>query len=165
MWMGHAASVPNMTNQMKFLARNSGLAMAVWSLLVSLYMGLLYLLLLVLLQLILRRRWAAGAAFILLVGCLWIQWEDLVAPQIVESLIVSGLMLLLLVRYGLVAALASLWAVLLLRNVPLTSDFSVWYSDQTKFAVGLLVFAAIAAATLATRWWRAWSGRAIVPPV
>jgi hypothetical protein len=165
MWMGRAAAVPNLANQMRFLARDSGLALTAWSLLISLYMGLLYLLLLVLLQLILRRRWAAGVAFVLLVGSLWIQWDDLIGAQIVESLMIAGLMLLLLVRYGLVATLACLWAVFLLRVVPLTSDFTVWYSDQTRFAVGLLMFVAIAAATLATRGWRGWSGRAIVPPV
>jgi hypothetical protein len=165
MWMGRAAAVPNLGLQMRFLIRDSGLTMAVWSLLVSLYMGLLYLLLLVLLQLIFRRRWAAGIGFVLLVGCLWIQWDDRVPVQIIEALMVAGLMLLLLVRYGLVAALASLWAVFLLRNVPLTSDLSAWYADQTRFAVGLLMFVAIAAAITATRGFRAWSGRSLARPV
>jgi hypothetical protein len=165
MWLGKAASVPNLGFQMRFLARDNALATALWTLLVALYMGLLYLLLLVLLQLILRRRWAAGLAFVALVGMFWTQWEDVVAIQMVTAFMIAGLILALLVRYGLVAALACLWAVFLLRNVPLTSDFSAWYSDQTRFVVGLLMIVAISAATLATRGWRQWSARAIARPV
>jgi hypothetical protein len=159
MWMGQAASVPNLWIQMRFLARDDALAMSVWSLLVALYTSLLYLLLLVLLQLVVRRRWAASTLFVALAGSLWIrmQWDNLVFAQSVCSVLVVGSILLLLVRYGLVAALASLWAIILLRNIPLTSDFTVWYADQTRFAVGLLIVVAVAAATVATRGWSGWS--------
>jgi hypothetical protein len=162
MWMGRAAAVPNLAVQMRFLARDDAPAMGVWSLLVALYTSLLYLLLLVLLQLVLRRRWAASAIFVVMAGSLWIQWNDLVVAQCVDSVLVAGLILLLLVRYGLVAALASIWAILLLRNIPLTSDFSVWYAGQTRFVVGLLIVVSVAAATIATR---GWSGRNLSRPV
>jgi hypothetical protein len=59
--------------------------------------------------------------------------------------------LLLLVRFGLVATLAALWAVYLLRDVPVTNDQMAWYARQTGFAVGLLSVVALAAAIVATR--------------
>ncbi|MGA3066025.1 MAG: serine/threonine-protein kinase [Tepidisphaeraceae bacterium] len=165
MWMGHAPVVPNLAIPIRFLARDDALAISIWSLLISLYTGLLYLLLLVLLQLVLRRRWAASVMYVILVGSLWIQWDDIVAVQIVISILVAGLTLLLLVRYGLVAAVASLWAIHLLRDIPLTSDFNVWYADQTRFVVGLLIVVAVAAATVATRGWRGLGGHNAPLPV
>jgi hypothetical protein len=65
-----------------------------------------------------------------------------------------GLILLLLVRYGLVAAIAGLWCMYFLRFIPVTSDLSVWYFPQTRYAVGLICIIAIAAATLATNKWK-----------
>jgi len=154
MWLGHAAPVPYLASQMRWLSRDNPAATALWSLLIALYMGLLYLLLLVLLQLLLRRRWLAGGMFVLAVGALSVPWDDLGIAPCVQSAVTAGLILLLLVRYGLVAALAALWAMFLLRNTPLTSDMSIWYSGQSRFAIGLLCLAAMVAATLATRGWR-----------
>jgi hypothetical protein len=67
---------------------------------------------------------------------------------------VMGLILFLLVRYGLVAAIAGLWCMYFLRFLPINSDMTLWYSGQTRFAVGLIAILAIAAATLATGKWR-----------
>ena len=162
MWLGHAAPVPYLASQMRWLSRDNAAATALSALLIALYMGLLYLLLLVLLQLLLRRRWLAAGMFVLAVGALGVQWDDLGIAPCAQSAITAGLILLLLVRYGLVAALAALWAMFLLRNTPLTSDMSIWYSGQSRFAVGLLCVAAMTAATLATRGWRTARSRGAV---
>jgi hypothetical protein len=65
-----------------------------------------------------------------------------------------GLVLLLLVRYGLVAAIAGLWCMYLLRMLPITPDMTVWYANKTQYAVGLICVLAVGAGTLATGRWR-----------
>jgi hypothetical protein len=162
MRLGQPAPLPNITFVLRFMARDSTGGMVLRSLLLALYLGLLYLLMLVLFQLVFRRRLLAAAAFILFYAASNAQWQDTGLSRWIESVLVAGLILMLLVRYGLVAAIASLWGMNLLRNIPLTSDMSVWYADQTRFAVGLLIAFAIAAATLATRGWRGWDQRMAV---
>jgi hypothetical protein len=111
---------------------------------------------LVLFQLVVGRRWIASVTFVLLVSASIVaqQWQDAGWIQCVQALLVTGLILMLLVRFGLVATLAALWAIYLLRDVPVTSDMTVWYARQTRFVFALLSIVAFAAATAATRGWR-----------
>jgi hypothetical protein len=157
MHFAHAAAVPNMSLLVRFMAKENPGAMALRALLEALYMGLLYLLSLVLFQLVIGRRWIASLTFVLLVSASTVaqQWQDADWIQCIQALVVTGLILMLLVRFGLVATLAALWAIYLLRDVPVTSDMTVWYARQTRFALGLLSLTALAAATAATRGWRA----------
>jgi hypothetical protein len=64
------------------------------------------------------------------------------------------LILVLLVRYGLVAAIAGFWCMTLFRYLPITPDMTVWYSNQTRYAVILVAVLAVAAATLGTGRWK-----------
>jgi len=156
MHFGHAAAVPSMSLLVRFMAKENPAAMSLRALLEALYMGLLYLLSLVLFQLVIGRRWIASLTFVLLVSASIVaqQWQDAGWVQCVQALLVTGLILMLLVRFGLVATLAALGAIYLLRDVPITSDMTIWYARQTRFAVGLLSVVALAAATAATRGWR-----------
>jgi hypothetical protein len=156
MHFGHAAAVPNISLLVRFMAKENPAAMSLRALLEALYMGLLYLLSLVLFQLVVGRRWIASVTFVLLVSASIVaqQWQDAGWIQCVQALLVTGLILMLLVRFGLVATLAALWAIYLLRDVPVTSDMTVWYARQTRFVFALLSIVAFAAATAATRGWR-----------
>ncbi|MGD0542313.1 MAG: serine/threonine-protein kinase, partial [Tepidisphaeraceae bacterium] len=153
MHLGHAAPLPNISVLVRFMAKENPAAMSVRALLEALYMGLLYLLSLVLFQLVIGRRWIASLTFVLLASASIAsqQWPDVGWVPCLQSLLVTGLILLLLVRFGLVATLAALWAIYLLRDVPVTGDMMAWYARQTRFAVGLLSAVALAAAIVATR--------------
>ncbi|MGD0462604.1 MAG: serine/threonine-protein kinase [Tepidisphaeraceae bacterium] len=153
MHFGHAAPVTNISLLVRFMAKENPAAMSLRALLEALYMGLLYLLSLVLFQLVIGRRWIASLTFVLLASASIVlqQWQDVGWAPCVQSLLVTGLILLLLVRFGLVATLAALWAIYLLRDVPVTGDMMAWYARQTRFAVGLLSAVALAAAIVATR--------------
>ena len=117
----HAAAVPNLTTLVRFLGKQNPTAVALWAMLDSFYIGLLYLLALVLFLIVMRRKWLASAALVLLGAATipmvqrgWVQW--------VQSGLVMGLILLLLVRYGLVAAIAGMWCMYFLRFLPITPD-------------------------------------------
>ena len=156
MHFGHAAAVPSISLLVRFMAKENPGAMSLRALLEVLYMGLLYLLSLVLFQLVVGKRWIASLTFVVLVSASTVaqQWQDAGWIQCIEALLLTGLVLMLLVRFGLVSTLAALWAIYLLRDVPVTSDMTIWYARQTRFAMGFLSVAALAAATAATRGWR-----------
>jgi serine/threonine-protein kinase len=154
MYFGHAAAVPNLSTLVRFLGKQNPTSVALWALLDSFYIGLLYLLAMVLFLLVLRRKWLAAMALVLLGAVNNFQWYSAGWIQWVQSGLVMGLFILLLVRYGLVAAIAGLWCMYFLRFLPITPDTSVWYFNQTRYAVGLICILAIAAATLATGRWK-----------
>jgi serine/threonine-protein kinase len=154
MHFGYAAAIPNLTYTIRFLYRENPSAVALWALLNAFYLGLLYLLSMVIFLIVLRRKWLASAALVLLGPAIMFQWYSPGWVQWVQESLVMGLILLLLVRYGLVAAIVGIWSMFLLRFLPITSDMTVWYAGQTRYAVGLICIMAVAAATLATGKWK-----------
>jgi len=154
MHYGYAAAIPNLSAMIRFLFTQNPTAVALWALLDAFYIGLLYLLAMVIFLIVLRRKWLASAALVLFGPAIMFQWYFFGWIQWVQQSLVMGLILLLLVRYGLVAAIVGIWSMLLLRFLPITSDMSVWYAGQTRYAVGLICIIAIAAATLATGKWK-----------
>jgi serine/threonine-protein kinase len=154
MHFGRAAAIPNMNLLIRFLAMEHPASVALWAMLDALYIGLLYLLAMVLFLLVLRRKWLAAIALVLLGAANNFQWYSASWVQWIQSGLVMGLVLLLLVRYGLVAAIAGLWCMYLLRMLPITPDMTVWYANKTQYAVGLICVLAVGAGTLATGRWR-----------
>jgi serine/threonine-protein kinase len=154
MHYGRAAAIPNITQMVKFLAKENPTATALWALLNSLYMGLLFLLVLVLFLIVFRRKWAAGVGLVVLGAFYNFQWYNAGWVQLAQSALVMVLILVLLVRYGLVAAIAGFWCMTLFRYLPITPDMTVWYSNQTRYAVILVSVLAVAAATLGTGRWK-----------
>lgn len=154
MYFGHAAAIPNIGTMVRFMGKENPTAVALWALLDALYIGLLYLLSIVLFLLVFRRKWAAVCGLVLLGAIQTFQWYSPGWVQWAEAGVVMGLMLVLLVRYGLVAAIAGLWCIYLLRFLPITADMGVWYASQTRFAVVLICVLAAAAATVATGKWK-----------
>ncbi len=100
-------------------------------------MGLLYLLSLVLFQLVIGRRWIASITFVVLASASIAaqQWQDVGWISCVQSLVVTCLILLLLVRFGLVATLAALWAMSICSDdVPVT-ERPRWHGTPDKRAL------------------------------
>jgi serine/threonine protein kinase len=154
MYFGHAAAVPNLSTLVRFFAKENPTSVALWALLDAFYIGLLYLLAMVLFLLVMRRKWIAGAVLVLMGSFNNFQWYSAGWVQWTQAGLVMCLILLLLVRYGLVATIAGLWCMYFLRFLPITPDTSQWYFNQTRYAVGLIIVIAVAAATLATGRWR-----------
>ena len=110
----------------------------------SVLLGLSVLFLLFLLRILLRRQWAAAAAFILIFMFTIAGARQLQAPLLVVPFRIAYtlLLLLLLTRFGLLAAIAAFFCTDCLNNFPITTDFSAWYAGIGFLA--LLVFAAVA---------------------
>ena len=111
--------------------------------------ALIWFVLIFILRVILRRDWLAAGAFVLIYMGLNSLANPL-APAL--SALFAGaetaLLVFMMLRFGLVALIASSFAYVLLLLFPLTADFSVWYAGTSLFA--LLAAAAISAFALHT---------------
>jgi hypothetical protein len=160
LWLGMAPPMPGMVMLLRYLSADNTLTVMFISLLISLYLGLLYLLILVLLQLVLRRRMLAGAAFIVVAAAVSVlPWQDVGVSSWLFAAITSATMLLLLVRYGLVAAFAGLLVARIMRELPITPDLSIWYGGETILGVGILAAVTLIAAIFSVRRSAPWAAR------
>jgi hypothetical protein len=109
------------------------------------------LLLFVLLRLLLRRDALAMAA----VAAIWIlpsalaTWETAWTSAVVSAVWTVAWILLLL-RFGLLAAIVGFFASELLESLPLTTDLSSWTAGPTLLVVALLGLLAVLASRSAT---------------
>jgi len=98
------------------------------------------------LRVVLRRDWLAAGAFVLM----YVVLNVLVAtasPVLTAlfSAVSTGLLVFTMLRFGLVALIASFFAFLLLQMFPITADFSSWYAGVSLFALlSVAVMAALA---------------------
>jgi len=117
--------------------------------------SILYLFLILLLRVALRNRWAAGAAFAILLTAINVHSPDNWLLEISVSLALNTIMALVLLRWGLLAGAVSLWMVGL--EIPITSHTSAWYHGYAVSALVLLV--AMAGWAL----WTSMKGRRLFP--
>ena len=87
-----------------------------------------------LLRALLRRRSLAVAAYVLLVTASFALQQS--HPLIVAAgvSIVGGLVMFILVRFGVLAMIELILVETTLTSFPLTQDFSTWYAGSTIFA-------------------------------
>jgi serine/threonine-protein kinase len=116
-------------------------------------------------MLLLRRRGpAVGAAMLLLMlsDSHWVAAGDhglVVTSALVEVVLVWGLLLATLLRFGLLALVSAFFFFRILQGWPLTFDVSAWYSGTSL--LGMAILAAVAGAALfvarggASAWRRA----------
>jgi len=95
--------------------------------------GMSILMLLLLLTILLRRRWAAVAVVLLLFAAVGFLAGENWATAL-EFVALFGILLLIVMRVGLLAAAASAFVTELLTSFPLTLDFSHWYAYGTVLA-------------------------------
>jgi hypothetical protein len=91
---------------------------------------------------LLRKEWAAAVAFVLLFTVLLSASSQFAPVDLVTGLIYWGLIVLLLIRFGLLAVVAQGFFNVLLSNFPLTTQGSAWYAGISL--AGILLMAAMA---------------------
>lgn len=116
---------------MSWLATNLSLAVG---------KGLQAVLLLFFLTLLLRRRWVSAliVALYLAVSGALVSPASLLVGILLNGL-AAGILLALLLRFGLVALVAALFAGAVLGDYPLTFDVSQWYAAGSYLTLGVLV--------------------------
>jgi predicted Ser/Thr protein kinase len=107
-------------------------------------LALVWFVLMFILRTVLRRDWLAAAVLVMLYMAL--KWFATPASPLLAALftaVQTTLLVVVMLRFGLVALIASSFVFEMLLLFPITPDFSVWYGGASLFA--LLSMAAVAA--------------------
>ena len=102
----------------------------------------IYLLMLFLLRVLLRKQWIAGPAFVLIMSVIPSIGSATLRLDIMEGALFFGAVAFVLLRFGLLAAIAAYGSYYLLATFPPTLDLSVWYIGLVP--IPLLTVAAMA---------------------
>jgi hypothetical protein len=92
-----------------------------------------------LLRALFRREWIAAAVVILL-GAVISSGSPHPMVDMVLNALISGLVVLVLIRFGVFPTTVLLFVVFSLGNFPMTADFSAWYAG-VSLAITLLILA------------------------
>lgn len=136
-WHGLVTIQPRMTEVATLQGLRSLFGFYLSSLSFQVWGAFLYLFALVLLFILLRREWLA-------LGVVWLlftyfnSFQTSFSGWLLGGLLVT-IYLAVLVRFGLLASVAYVVCHSMIRNYPITSDFSAWYAGGTIFAVGVVV--------------------------
>ncbi len=103
----------------------------------AIFFALFGLFVLVLFQIALRRRWAAAAAWLVIITMAWIRWDDpLVDVPVVAAQM--AILLLILHRAGLLAMAVTIFVWLVTVYTPLTAELRAFYFGQSALAFALI---------------------------
>jgi hypothetical protein len=114
------------------------LSILVTTLMTGMSLSLVVLLLMLIMRVVVRPPWLATTlSWLLLTACYAVSAGcDVSFPWLVGSLIVA-ITMVLLVRVGLVALIASSFFWFLIVNSPMTANFHAWYWPASSLAVAL----------------------------
>lgn len=140
-WFGALPSTPYGGATREFLGARWVVSSIAGNVMGAFFQTLALLFVLFLFRLLLRREWAAGTGVVLLFTAFAAASPSPVVSALV-SVVTMTASVVLLIRFGLLALLASNLIGGILSVMPLTTDVSVWYAG-TSFA-GLLLVAGIA---------------------
>ncbi|HEV3254107.1 MAG TPA: serine/threonine-protein kinase [Candidatus Acidoferrales bacterium] len=143
-WLGHPPERPYSGPNWQFLGARTLIAALSNNLIGALFVSLAFLFILFLLRALLRKEWAAAAAFVFLFTLFQTAGNQTLYDPVVwgTGLISTSLSVFLLMRFGLLAFVASGFFNLLLSNFPLTTQGSAWYAGISL--AGILLMAAMA---------------------
>jgi len=141
-WLDYAPPQPYSGPQWEFLGARAIISDLSLSLGPVLVIPLALLFVFVLLRALLRKEWAAAAAFVLLFTLLSAAGSQFAPVVLATSLIYWGLLVFLLIRFGLLAFAAQGLFNGILGSFPLTTQWSAWYAGISL--AGILLMAAIA---------------------
>lgn len=141
-WLGYPPTPPILGPQWEFLGARALISDISLSLGPVLVIPLALLFVLVLLRVLLRKGWVAAAVFVLLFTFLTAAASQFAPVALVTGLIYWGLLVFLLIRFGLLAFAAQGIFVGLCQSFPLTTQGSAWYAGISL--AGILLMAAMA---------------------
>ena len=102
------------------------------------FFGFVYLLLLVLLRFLLRRQWLAAVVFLLFVPVMVGRDFQLLPWVPLSALLAALVILLVLLRFGVLALIACLYCDMMLQGAPLSPNLSAWYAHATLVPLGFV---------------------------
>jgi hypothetical protein len=90
-----------------------------------------------------KRRWVAGVFFVLVLTLLLTPgyWSSPLTTA--RSVTFQTIVAFTLIRFGVLATVASLYAVFMIETFPLTSNWSAWYAPAALLAIATLVILAL----------------------
>jgi len=141
-WLGFPPIQPYHGPSREFLGARVIISSVSNELAFAILLGLAYLFLLVGLRALLRKEWAAASVFVLLFTIFSALPSEAPAVFAVREVIINALIVFLLVRFGVLAVIASTVFGVFLGSFPLTTDASAWYAGIGL--AGILVMAAMA---------------------
>jgi serine/threonine protein kinase len=94
------------------------------------------------LKVVLRKEWIAAIVFIAIFALPRVLTGAYVAVELPTQILVYGIAVLILLRFGFVSLACAIFTVNLMGNVPFSADFSTWY--MTTSILALLSVAALA---------------------
>jgi hypothetical protein len=94
------------------------------------------------LKVLLRKEWIAAIAFVAIFALPRALTSTYVAVELPFLIIVYGIAVLIVLRFGFVSLACAIFTIDLMANVPFSADFSAWY--MTTSIVALLSVAALA---------------------
>jgi hypothetical protein len=139
-WLGYPPAQPQSGPDWQLLGARAVVVHLAIGIMLAPVFWLALLFVLFLLRTLLRKEWAAAAAWALLFSTLFSFSPDPFGW--VGALIFSSLAVLVLIRFGLLALVANLVVVGILQNLPLTTEGSAWYAGISL--TGVLLIAALA---------------------
>ncbi len=140
-WLGHLPARPLSGPESQFLGARAIIAGISYGFIIVVFFQLLHLFVLFFLRVLLRKQWAAVIAFVLLFTVLYSSTSQFAPVLLVNNLILTGLTVFVLIRFGLLALVAT-WVFVGLLNFPLTTQGSAWYASISL--TGILLMAAMA---------------------
>jgi Protein kinase domain len=150
-WMGKAPAAP--VTSLDMIQLGGGIRMVFGDLLINVtifvFFALAFFFGFFLLRMLTRREWVAGALMVAVISL-----ADAFGPHpvinTVESLLVSGMAMLILIRFGLLALIVTFTLQNALGAFPLTAHLSAWYAEPTLFVLSLLLAIAVFAFYVST---------------
>jgi serine/threonine-protein kinase len=109
-----------------------------WIVTLTLFVSLAHLFLLFLLRTVLRKQWAAAAAYILILAPLRVLQSSVPWEIAFFVAAVFGLYVFVLMRFGLLAFIACQLVRGLVETFPITTQFSLWYSGYTLLTLAFI---------------------------
>lgn len=148
-------SPPDMANAENLLGLRAGLAHVVSQVPSNIRIALIFLFLIYLLRALVRNQWVACGLFALIFGSLSLGQ----APKdMIEGYVVSVLLALAMVRWGVLTSAVLIWSSNVLGNAPFTSHTSAWFLPQLILSVGAPLALAAWAFRTATAGQKLWQG-------
>jgi hypothetical protein len=144
-WVGDPHPEPYASRQEIFVGARALIPIACSAPIRAAEFGLLILFILFLLRVLLRKQWAATVvylAFFAIMGALGSESPFLGA---IFGALVWGLPLLTLLRFGLLATTAGIFACFILEWFPLTMQLSAWYSGMGLLGAALVLILSLVA--------------------